>query len=154
LESERSASGIVIQPQMIPFWSYPYEWCFSQMKDAALLTLQVQQIALKHGMTLKDASSYNVQFLKGKPIFIDTLSFSRYTPGQPWSAYQQFCQHFVAPLALMRQVELKLSGLLRLDVQGVPLQTASKMLPIKSWVDPAILTHIHMHACFQRKCDP
>ncbi|NIR94014.1 MAG: SAM-dependent methyltransferase, partial [Gammaproteobacteria bacterium] len=67
-----------------------------------------QQRALEHGMSLKDASSYNVQFYNGKPIFIDTLSFEKYQEGRPWVAYQQYCQHFLAPLALMKYCDVRL----------------------------------------------
>lgn len=69
----------VIEVEKIPFISYPYEWSFSQLKDAALLTLKIQMICMKYKMSLKDASAYNIQFLNGKPIFIDTLSFERRT---------------------------------------------------------------------------
>jgi hypothetical protein len=103
----------VIKPQQIPFISYPYEWCFSELKDAALLTLEIQQRAFDSGMSLKDCSAYNVQFAGGKPVFIDTLSFERYREGQPWVAYRQFCQHFLAPLALMSYVDIRLHRLLR-----------------------------------------
>ena len=65
----------VIKPTKIPFISYPYEWSFSQLKDAALTTLKIQIIALEHNMSLKDASAFNIQFFEGKPILIDTLSF-------------------------------------------------------------------------------
>jgi hypothetical protein len=82
-----------IRPEPVPFISYPYEWCFSQLKDAALLTLQIQNTALEYRMTLKDASAY-VQFLNGRPVLIDTLSFDRYEEGRPWAAYRQFCCHF------------------------------------------------------------
>ena len=68
----------VLRPEQVPFLSYPYEWCFSQLKDAALATLKIQSRALHFDMTLKDASAYNIQFLKGKPILIDTLSFEKY----------------------------------------------------------------------------
>lgn len=78
LEGTSSAAYKVIKPQIIPFISYPYEWCFSQLKDAALATLRIQRMALDFGMTLKDSSAYNIQFNGGKPIFIDTLSFTRY----------------------------------------------------------------------------
>ena len=57
----------VIKPALVPFISYPYEWSFSQLQDAALLTLRIQQVALEYGMTLKDASAYNVQFIGGNP---------------------------------------------------------------------------------------
>jgi hypothetical protein len=91
----------VLHPEPIPFISYPYEWTFSQLKDTALTTLQAQIKALNFGMTLKDASAYNVQFLRGQAVLIDTLSFEKYQEGEPWVSYRQFCQHFLAPLALM-----------------------------------------------------
>ncbi len=84
-----------LKPEKLGFISYPYEWCFSQLKDAAKLTLDIQKIALDYGMSLKDATAYNVQFHKGRPIFIDTLSFQKYTEGEPWIAYEQFCRHFL-----------------------------------------------------------
>ena len=91
----------VLKPEQIPFISYPYEWSFSQLQQAALTTLRIEQTALEFGMSLKDASAFNVQFLKGRAVFIDTLSFQKYREGEPWAAYKQFCQHFLAPLALM-----------------------------------------------------
>ena len=84
-----------IRPCLIPFISYPYEWSFGQLKAAAMATLRIQQMALEHGMALKDASAYNIQFCGGKPILIDTLSFEIYQEGSPWVAYRQFCQHFL-----------------------------------------------------------
>ena len=97
------AEGVykIIEPEPVPFISYPYEWSFSQYKQAALQILRIQRTALDHDMTLKDASAYNIQFIKGKPVLIDTLSFTHYLEGSPWVAYRQFCQHFLAPLALM-----------------------------------------------------
>jgi len=83
-----------IKPELIPFISYPYEWCFSQLKDAALATLDIRRRSLDFGMSLKDCSAYNIQFTKRRSVLIDTLSFERYREGQPWIAYRQFCQHF------------------------------------------------------------
>lgn len=134
----------VIQPTYIPFISYPYEWSFSQLQDAALLTLKVQRIAMKHGMNLKDASAYNVQFLNGQPIFIDSLSFETYKP-VPWVAYKQFCQHFLAPLALMCHTDLRLQDLLQTNIDGIPLDLASTLLPTKTKLQPGLLMHIHLH---------
>ncbi|MDD3861271.1 MAG: SAM-dependent methyltransferase, partial [Candidatus Gracilibacteria bacterium] len=90
----------IIQPERIKFISYPYEWCFSELKDASLATLEIQKTALEHDMSLKDATAYNIQFKEGRPILIDTLSFEKYEEGRPWVAYKQFCQHFLAPLVL------------------------------------------------------
>jgi len=92
----------------VPFISYPYEWSFGQLKDAVLVTLAIQKRAMKAGMSLKDASAYNIQFYRGKPILVDTLSFEAYREGEPWVAYRQFCQHFLAPLALMAIRDVRL----------------------------------------------
>ncbi len=140
-----------IKPQKIPFISYPYEWCFSMLKDAALLTLKIQQIALEHGMSLKDASAFNVQFFNGKPIFIDTLSFEKYEEGKPWVAYKQFVEHFLAPLALMSFTDIRLSKLSTLFIDGIPLDLVTHILPLKSLVKPSMLMHIYFHSSSQKK---
>lgn len=141
----------IIRPQKIPFISYPYEWCFSMLKDAALLTLTIQQIALEYGMSLKDASAFNIQFLKGKPILIDTLSFEKYEEGKPWIAYKQFAEHFLAPLTLMAMTDIRLNRLAILFIDGIPLDLVSKLLPFRSKLKPSLLLHIHAHAGGQKK---
>ena len=139
----------ILRPTQIAYISYPYEWCFSQLKDAAILTLRIQTIALKHGWSLKDASAYNVQFLNGKPIFIDLLSFEPYHQGKPWIAYRQFCQHFLATLALMHYVDVGLGKLLVPNIDGIPLHIASRLLPLRTRLNMSLQTHIHLHARFQ-----
>lgn len=141
----------VLSPEQISTISYPYEWCFSQLKAAALLTLSIQKQALNAGLSLKDATAYNVQFQGGRPVFIDTLSFETYVEGSPWVAYRQFCQHFLAPLALMARSDIRLSQLLRIYVDGVPLDLASKLLPASTWFSPSLLMHVHMHAKSQQR---
>ena len=141
----------VIRPDPIPFISYPYEWCFGELKTAALLTLEIERRALEAGMTLKDASAYNVQFIGCSPIFIDTLSFERYEEGRPWTAYRQFCQHFLAPLALMSGADVRLGQLMRIYMDGVPLDLASSLLPGRTKLSLGLQTHIHIHARYQRR---
>ena len=102
-------------------------------------------------MSLKDASAYNIQFINGKPVFIDTLSFERYEPGKPWIGYRQFCQHFVAPLALMQYTDIRLGLLLRIYIDGIPLDLAGALLPKKTWLNAGILIHIHLHAKSEMK---
>jgi ribosomal protein L11 methylase PrmA len=148
---EAASAYKIIQPERIPFISYPYEWSFSQLKDAALATLSIQKKALKAGMSLKDASAYNIQFHHGHPLLIDTLSFEVYQEGEPWTAYRQFCQHFLAPLALMSTVEIRMSQLLRIYIDGIPLDLASRLLPIGTRFNFGLLTHIHLHAAAQKK---
>jgi hypothetical protein len=141
----------VIEPERIPFISYPYEWCFGQLKDAALTTLAIQKQAVESGMSLKDASAYNIQFRNGKPILIDTLSFEAYKEGEPWAAYRQFCQHFLAPLALMAYRDIRLGRLLRLYVDGIPLDLASQLLPYRTRFSFGFQIHIHLHAKLQQR---
>ena len=140
----------ILRPERIPFISYPYEWCFGQLKAAALLTLGLQRRALAHGMSLKDASAFNVQFLGGRPIFIDSLSFEAYREGSPWVAYRQFCRHFLAPLAVMSRTDVRLNQLFRPSLEGLPLDLASRLLPWRSRLDPRLLIHIHLHAGAER----
>jgi len=141
---------IILKPEPVPFISYPYEWSFSQLKDAALTTLSIQKKALAAGMILKDASAYNIQFLRGKPVLIDTLSFDPYQDGQIWDGYRQFCQHFLAPLALMAHVDIRLSQLLRIHLDGIPLDLAARLLGAKSWLKPGLFVHLSLHARAQR----
>ena len=141
----------VLRPERIPFISYPYEWCFGELKDTALASLAVQRLALDHGMTLKDCSAYNLAFHSGRPTFIDTLSFERYQPGEPWVAYRQFCQHFLAPLALISYRDPTLGRLLRLHIDGIPLDLASRLLPLSSRLRPGLYLHLHLHAAMQRR---
>ena len=139
-------AAVVIRPETVPFISYPYEWCFSQLRDAALTTLDLQLKALEHRMVLKDASAFNIQFRAGRPVLIDTLSFEIYREGEPWSAYRQFCEHFLAPLLLIRDVDPWLGRLPSLTSDGIPLDVASRLLPWRSRLSPAQLLHVHLHA--------
>jgi len=140
----------VVRPEPIRFISYSYEWCFSQLKDAALLTLKTQKKAMEFGMSLKDSSAFNIQFANGKPILIDTLSFEKYVKGRPWVAYRQFCQHFLAPLALMSRRDIRLNQLLRIYIDGVPLDLASSLLPFGSHLAVSLFSHLHLHAKAQK----
>lgn len=135
-----------LKPELLPFISYPYEWAFHQLKDAALLTLSIQKTALAHGMILKDASAYNIQFKGVNPVFIDTLSFEIYKEDEPWAAYRQFCMHFLAPLALCAHADPALASLLRQDLGGISLATASRLLPKSTWLNFGLLIHLHLHA--------
>jgi hypothetical protein len=141
----------VIAPDVIPFVSYPYEWCFGELQDAALLTLDIQLRALERGFVLRDASAHNVQFAAGRPVFIDTLSFERYHDGAPWAAYQQFCEHFLVPLALMATRDARFGLMLRDHLEGIPLQFGSALLPPRTWAYPRLLLHVHLHARAQRR---
>jgi hypothetical protein len=140
----------VLVPEQIPFISYPYEWSFDQLKDAALLTLEIQERALAYGLSLKDASAYNVQFVGSHPVFIDLLSFEK-DSGGPWVAYEQFCRHFLGPLLLMQHHDPGINRFLRADLDGFPLGLISRLLPGKTFLNPGALLHIHLHARAQAR---
>ncbi|MCY3895531.1 MAG: SAM-dependent methyltransferase [Chloroflexi bacterium] len=141
----------VIRPEQLGFVSYPFEWSFSQLKAAALTTLQLQRQALSYGLSLKDASAYNIQLHDGRPTLIDTLSFEPYEPGLPWVGYRQFCQQFLAPLALMAYRDVRLGTLLQGHLDGLPLDLAVRLLPWRTRLRPGLLMHLHLHSRAQAR---
>jgi ribosomal protein L11 methylase PrmA len=142
---------VVLEADKVPFVSYPYEWTFSQLKDAALLTLKIQNFLLEQKFTLKDASAYNVQFINDKPVFIDTLSLEEYEEGKPWKAYKQFCEHFLVPLLLMKHSDIRLQSLLKGFINGIPLEMAVNILPSRMRFSPSTYTHIYLQQNFFSK---
>ena len=149
--SPRAGAYKVLKPEVVDLISYPYEWSFSQLKDAALLTLEVQKRSMERGMSLRDATAYNVQFRRGKPVLIDTLSWEVTPEGRPWIAYRQFCQHFLAPLALMAHCDVRLGTLSRTYIDGVPIDLASSLLPRRTRYSAGLLAHIHTQARVERR---
>ena len=135
-----------ILPQFVPFIAYPYEWCFEQLQDAAILTLQILKSAIDHGMILKDASPYNIQFRFGIPIQIDTLSFQKYDERQPWIAYRQFCECFLYPLLVAKYTGLETHRLFMAYPQGIPARVAAGLLPLKSRFTLSNWLHVFLAA--------
>lgn len=140
-----------LRPEFLPFISYPYEWCFDMLKDAALATLEAALEAINFNMLLKDASAYNLQWHKGRMQFIDTLSFEPYDPQSPWIAYRQFCEHFLAPLALMHYLKEPLQPLQLSYPDGLPLGLTKKLLPAKSRWNLHVYLHLHLQAKLSAK---
>ena len=149
--AEADRAALVIEPEPLRWITQPYEWCPSQLREAGLLTLRLQREALARGMTLRDASAFNVQFHGGRPIFLDTLSFGPWQEGEPWAAYAQFCRHFLAPLALAVKVDPHLLASFRVHLDGFPVELASRLLPGSTRFSPALLAHVHLHAKARRK---
>ena len=136
---------LTLKPEKIDFISYPYEWSFDMLKDAALLTLQLAKESIPFGLILKDATPYNVQWHKGKLIFIDTLSFEKYNE-EPWIAYRQFCENFLSPLLLMYYAKKPLQQILLAYPEGIPLSITKNLLPKRSRFSLNVYLHIHLHA--------
>ena len=139
----------IIKPQVVSFISYPYEWCFTQLKEAALAVLKIQKTAFEHKMSLKDASAFNIQFVDGRPLLVDTLSFEKLQM-RPWVAYRQFCQHFLNPLLLIAYKDFHLNQLSRVFIDGIPMSLASRLLPFRTRLRPGLASHVHLHALSQK----
>ena len=136
----------VILPQQLIFQSYPFEWPYSQWNRAILAFLKINQIALKYGMILKDATPYNFYILGGDAIMFDTTSFMFFKNNDKWRAYKQFCQEFLSPVALMYYNGHKWGRLYMSNLKGVPLDFVSRQLPLSSWFNLTVLLHIHLHS--------
>ncbi len=143
--------GLELLPERIPFISYPYEWTPVQLRAAALLTLEIAERARVRGMVLRDASAYNIQFHRGRPILMDSLSFAPRVAGTPWLAYGQFCRHFLGPLALATLSNPELVRLAALYPDGVPLPVASQTLGWRGRFSPGVLVHLHLHAAAESR---
>jgi hypothetical protein len=140
-----------IIPEQIQFISYPYEWSFLQWKKAALAFLKINQIALKYGMILKDATPYNFYLKEGKAILFDTTSFAFFQENDSWLGYRQFCELFFAPISLMKYNGSKWAKLYMSSLKGYSMKFVSKQLPLSSWFNMSCLIHIHLHAIYEDK---
>ncbi|MBT0608831.1 class I SAM-dependent methyltransferase [Aequorivita echinoideorum] len=150
-ETSNSPEEIVITPEKIPFITNPYEWSFEQYRHAALHTLKIQKYALSKGFILKDASAYNVTFHKGKPIFIDTLSFDFYEEGTPWRAYKQFITHFFGPLVLAKYHGTEIFKMMQTYIDGIPVKLISSLLPTRTKLSSTLYPNIHLLAKMESK---
>lgn len=138
-------------PEQLSYISYPYEWCFEQMKDAALLTLELVKAGIEKGMILKDATPFNIQFHNGRPVFIDTLSFEKYDEARPWVAYRQFCETFLFPLWLSHYHKTSFQPILAVYPDGIPVSLAAKLFPGRSRLNLYVWMHVHLQNKMSRK---
>ena len=134
-----------LKPEKISFISYPYEWGFDMLKDAALLTLRLVKEALEYGMILKDATPFNIQWHEGRLVFIDTLSFEKYEE-VTWVAYRQFCETFLGPLLIMHYSKTPMPQLQLAWPDGIPLAVIKSLLPLRTNLSFHTYLHIHLHA--------
>jgi SAM-dependent methyltransferase len=141
----------VLRHDRIDVLSYPYEWPFEMLRDAALLQLALTRAALKDKLITKDASSYNVQFVGTKPVFIDVGSFERLRGGEPWPGYRQFCELFLNPLLVQALRGVPFQPLLRGSIHGIAPTTAADLLRGEGWFTKGVFTHVKLHARAERK---
>ncbi len=140
----------ILLHERIPVWTYPYEWTFSMMQEAALLQLRLLDEALDEGLTFKDATPYNVQFWGSKPVFIDVGSIRPWEEGEPWLGYRQFCQLFLYPLLLRAHAATPFQPLLRGSLDGISAETARSFLRGSKVFKPGALADVVLHARAER----
>lgn len=150
-EGRPDEAEIVLQHPRLPMVSYPYEWCFQQMKDAALLQLELYLDSLEFGKTLSNATAYNIQFVQAKPIFIDTLSFTPYVPGQFWAGQEQFTEQFLNPLLLTASSGLPFNDTYRGALTGIPSDMISAVLPFRRKLSWRYINYIHLPRRSQKR---
>ncbi|HET9258602.1 MAG TPA: methyltransferase [Acidimicrobiia bacterium] len=143
--SEHGSAGALEHPH-IPFISYPYEWTFSMLKDAAILQLELLDEALSEGLTLKDATPYNIQFVGGRPVFIDIGSFESYSSGEPWIGYRQFTRQFLFPLMLRAWAGIPFQPWLRGNMEGPTAGEMKKVLRFGARMKPTAMMHVSLQA--------
>lgn len=153
LKGTVAGASYVLEHPLLTFVSYPYEWPFAALKSAALLHLEVQLAALEHGVTLSDATAYNIQFRGANPLFIDSLSFRRYREGEFWLGHRQFCEQFLNPLLLRAVIGMSHNGWYRGDMDGISSDCLSRVLPSLRKLSLNILTHVVLPARFQAQRD-
>jgi ribosomal protein L11 methylase PrmA len=143
----------LLEVPRLQFISYPYEWSFPALKAAALLHIEIHLAALEHGVTLSDASAYNVQFQGARPVFIDHLSFRRYRPGEIWAGHRQFCEQFLNPLLLRALFGIPHNAWYRGTQEGIKSQELSRLLKWRHRASWKVLTHVLLQSFFQRSVE-
>jgi len=141
----------ILQHETIPFISYPYEWCFGMLKDAALLQLDLLLSALGEGLILKDSSAFNFQWIGARPVLIDVGSFRRLEPGEPWEGYRQFCQMFLYPLQLQAYKGVAFQPWLRGNIDGISPEEMNRLMTKRDLFRPGVVLHVYAQARLQQR---
>ena len=129
--------------------SYPYEWTFGMLRDAALLHLELLQAALEEGMILKDSTPYNIQFESGRPVFIDIPSLEHYEPGSAWVGYRQFCQMFLYPLMFQAYKNLPFQPFLKGAIDGITPEEAEAIFSFRDRFRTGVFSHAYLQSKLQ-----
>lgn len=147
LVSEGWAAAVRHEP--IPFISYPYEWSFGQMRDAASFHLALLKMSLEENFILKDASAFNIQWKGSKPVFIDIGSFEKLKPGEPWVGYRQYCEMFLNPLLLAAYKGVPFQFWMRGRIDGIETSHLAKLFTLRDLFRRGVFKHVYLHAKLQ-----
>jgi hypothetical protein len=140
-----------LRHERLPVVTYPYEWTFTMLRDAALAQLEVTRRALTEGFLTKDATSYNVVFRGTDPVFVDVGSFEKARTGEQWRGYRQFCELFLNPLVLQAIGGIPFQPLLRGSVHGISPAAAAAVVRGRHRLRWGLVVHVRLQARAERK---
>ena len=140
----------VIEHERIPFISYPYEWTFAMLRDAAIVHLELLLAALDEDVTMKDGYAFNVQWRGAEPVFIDTGSFERIAGG-PWIGYRQFCQTFLYPLLLEAHLGVSFQRTLMGHLDGLDPTEMRQIFSGRRKFKKGVFKHVYLHSVAERR---
>ncbi len=141
----------VLEHDRIPVISYPYEWSFSMLQDAALLTLDLTEAAINEDLIMKDATPYNIQWRGTRPSFIDIGSFEPLAAGEAWPGYRQFCRQFLFPLMLQAYKDIPFQPWLRGRLDGLAAAEFRRMLRPRDLLRRGVPLHVALQARAERR---
>ena len=149
--NELSEFDLILEHKKLDYITYPYEWCFEQLKDAALHHLNFQLFLLEKNCVLIDASAYNIQFINSKPIFIDTLSLSEYKEGSYWTGHKQFCENFLNPLILSSKKNIDFNNWFKGNLEGITTSDLNNILSLKDKLNYSLFFHVFLMDRYEKK---
>ncbi len=120
------------------------------LRDAALLQLELLRAALDEGMTLKDSTPFNVQWVGARPVFIDIGSFTVADPAEPWTGYRQFCEMFLYPLFLQAYKDVPFHPWLRGSLEGVAARHCNNLMSARDRLRPGVFTHVYLLSIYRK----
>ena len=147
-EFAKGATYVLEHPRL-HYVSYPYEWSFPLLKAAALLHLDIHLRVLEDGVSLSDATAYNVQFQGSEPVFIDHLSFKRYSQGEYWIGHRQFCEQFLNPLLLRALLGVPHNAWYRGAQEGVGVTEINRLIPLRKKLSWQVFSNVLLQARLQ-----
>lgn len=141
----------VVESRRLPVINYPSEWSFSMLRDAALVTLDANLTALDSGFILKDASAFNVVFSGTTPLILDVASLERFGERGIWTAYGQFCDHFLAPLMLEAYTGVPFQRMVHGKADGIPIGDLNRLLRGRAGIHKGVLSHVRLRSVLEKR---
>ncbi len=148
--SSSEFGNYVLEHEKISLVTYPYEWSFDMLRDAALTQLKIMEMGLNEGYILKDGTAFNNLYRNGKMCFIDILSIDSYVEGQPWEGYTQFCQEFLFPLMLTSYKKVEFQSWWRGTMKGLTLPDFNSLLSLRDVFRNGVFKHVVLQSILEK----